>query len=739
MALDITKFIGRFIDEAREQISHMDDGFKALESGQSNNELINSLFRAAHTLKGSSRMLKLLPISDTAHSMEDVLSALRDQSITLDDSLVGVLYQALDSLSDLTEHLAEHRDPHALPPANQALCAQLQALAQGQADAAPADSAAAPAQETPTPNPASTPAAQTAAPLLTESPQSAEPPATERAEPVLRSADSVRLKLDNLDQLVKLMSEITISHAGLRELVHAGQQLRDTWQQQPSDPELANALFERYEHMYFKLRDIVGAQESLIYSVHEQSLGLRMLPLSQVFDPARKLVRDLARELDKSVDMQVTGDHIELDRQLIEQITEPIQHVLRNALDHGMETPEQRLAAGKPAKGLMHISAQQDGGWVVLDITDDGAGINLDKVREKILRQQLLTADELANKSEHELNHLVFLPGFSTSSIITELSGRGVGLDVVKRCVDELHGQVAVYSQAGKGTTFRFRLPTSLAMMRVLLVEVAGHYVGVTAQYVVELTRIQPDSIIKIAERNVFVMRNEFVPIFDLGQLLKLPERRQSQRADDAARPLLLLIVRVQQEKIALQINRLVDERDLVIKQLPAHLAGNPMIAGMVNHGYQTLVSLINVPHVLALAQHSRDKSAQQSHQPAARQHILVVDDSLNTREIEKDMLEAWGYQVTLAEDGQEGLNKARAGDFDAVLTDVEMPIMDGFTLTSHLRQEERYKNCPIIIITSREKESDRRRGIEVGADAYIVKGSFDQNNLIDTLRLLLG
>ncbi|MFB1011659.1 MAG: chemotaxis protein CheV, partial [Thiopseudomonas sp.] len=235
----------------------------------------------------------------------------------------------------------------------------------------------------------------------------------------------------------------------------------------------------------------------------------------------------------------------------------------------------------------------------------------------------------------------------------------------------------------------------------------------------------------------VFVLRNEFVPIFDPSQLLQLPIRHTGIQPEHS-RQQLMLVLQVQHEKIALRIDRMVDERDLVIKPMPVHLARQPLVAGIVNHGYRQLVSLLHAPQLFELAQRSRGKTADSS-PPGIRQHILVVDDSLNTREIEKDLLEAWGYQVTLAEDGQDGLIKARAGEFDAVLTDVEMPVMDGFTLTSHLRQDERYKHTPIIIITSREKDSDRRRGIEVGADAYIVKGSFDQNSLIDTLRVLLG
>jgi len=711
MALDITKFLNRFIDEARDLLGYLGEGVKSLEQGQRDAELINSLFRSAHTIKGSSRMLKLQPIADTAHSLEEVLSALREQKIVVNPPIIDALYQAVDSLTDRVEHLASTKDPESLPPAPQALCDELLALANGAEVAAQPTQAAPPAHETSEPS------------VPTNKPQ-----------PALASSDSVRLRLESLESLSKLISEVTASHAGLRELVRDAQGLKSNWESAQD----AVQSKQRFDSLFNNLKEIVGSQEALIYSLHDQALNLRMLPLRQVFEPAAKHIREVGRVLGKQVTSQISGEEIELDRSIIEQLSEPMVHLLRNAIDHGIEEPATRLDKGKPAAGLVKLSAWQDGGWVVIELSDDGAGLSLDRIRQKLAQQNALSAEELASMGEQELINQVFQPGFTTTSIITEMSGRGVGLDVVKRkVVNDLQGLLEVRSQEGLGTSFTLRLPVSLAMLRVLLVESAGHMFGFSAQYIVELTRVAPEQILEVADRNVFVLRNEFVPIFELQQLIGLPEVAKVQV--QKAKNMLLLVVRVQHEKIALVIDRLVDEHDLIINTLPKHLAHNPLVSGMVNHGYQQLVSLIHVPRLLELARKKHQKTGEAAIKSVTQQHLLVVDDSLNTREIEKDVLEAWGYQVTLAEDGLDGLNKARNGDFDAIITDVEMPFMDGFTLTSHLREHERYKNRPIIIITSREKDSDRRRGIEVGADAYIVKGSFDQNNLVDTLRALLG
>ena len=706
MKLDISKFLNRFIDEARDLLRQLSAGIKYLEQGQNDPELVNGLFRAVHTLKGSSRMLNLLPITETAHSLEELLSVLREHKLDFSQEVVDVLYQATDSLTAQVEQLAATRSVESLPEKPAALCARLLALAGKPADMP--ETAEQPSQE-------------------------AENDAGNARDFILQSPDTVRLRLDNLSRLSKLISEVTASHAGLREVVRDARKIGADWDALAKNGKSR----QEFETLLARLKEIEGAQQSLVYSLHDQALSLRMLPLRQVFEPVARHVREIGRILNKRVTSQISGDDIELDRHIIEQLSEPLVHLLRNAIDHGIEDPAVRRERGKPPAGQIRLSARQDGGWVVIELSDDGAGLSLQKIRHK-LQQQGLSAEEIGALSEHELTNQIFTPGFSTSGMITELSGRGVGLDVVKRkVVSDLHGLIEVRSQEGQGTTLSLRLPLSLAMLRVLLVEAEGHVLGFNAQYVVELTRVAADKVLVVAERNVFVLRNEFVPIFRLDRLVELPQ--QVGRQEPAGEDLLVLVLQAQHEKMALVINDLIDEQDLIINPLPKHLADNSLIAGMVSHGYRNLVSLIHVPHLLNLARRQYQRTADSVLKPATRQHLLVVDDSLNTREIEKDVLEAWGYQVTLAEDGMDALSKARNGDFHAIITDVEMPFMDGFTLTSHLREHERYKNRPIIIITSREKDSDRRRGIEVGADAYIVKGSFDQNSLVDTLRALLG
>jgi two-component system chemotaxis sensor kinase CheA len=510
------------------------------------------------------------------------------------------------------------------------------------------------------------------------------------SEVKLKAPDTVRVKMNKLDELIKLMGEVVSSHARSR------QRLIDirAIERIDFDPAKAGegdwkALKADLHRFTLALRDDVLAQELLMDELHSKALIMRMLPLAIVFDPVGRMVRELANSVGKDVECIVSGSEIELDRQMIDKLSDPVVHLLRNAVDHGVEAPAARQAAGKPARGRITLSARQDGGWVVIEISDDGGGIPVEAIREKAVRKGFLAEEKAAALSEQEVVDLIFLPGFSTSPIITDISGRGVGMDVVKRSVvDDLQGMVSVDSRPGAGTTFALRLPLSLAVMRVLLVEVGGIPFGFTAQYVAELLRVPQGELMNIAERRAVVIRNEFVPIVSLEDLLRIPPHYVRKSACEKNREgLLLLVVRVRNEKLALVVDDLLDERDMVIKPLPEHMRRLTMVSGMVTTGKNELVNILHVPMLLEMARSARGEKVQGQAEAApsaggGQLRILVVDDSLNTREIEKDVLEAHGYLVTLAEDGLDGLRKAQSGKFDAVLTDVEMPNMDGFTLT---------------------------------------------------------
>ncbi|MBK1646641.1 hybrid sensor histidine kinase/response regulator [Thiocapsa imhoffii] len=757
MALDLSKFINRFVDEAREHLARLEDGLGALATApDGGRQGIDALFRSAHTIKGSARMLKLASIAETAHHLEDVLGALREGKIQPNPELSVLLMRAVDAISALVEQVSTSGGD--TDPPNQALCARLTRAAAGQLDDPDGD-----------PAPASEPAAAATVPTAATAPAPAVAPDRTRAErpsppdtqhdPAIRAPESVRVRMDKLDQVIKLMGELVSNQARLRHTLDQARALDAAaaafavkmGANAAADP---HALSRALHQFTLDLRDLTLTQERLIGELNDHALGLRMLPLSTVLDPLARVARELGRTLGKEVQCEVSGSEIELDRQIIDHLGEVLVHMMRNAIDHGIESAEARRGAGKPPIGRIHLAARQEGGAVLISVTDDGRGLERERILEKAIQKGLIEPGAIHQVTDEQVADLIFQPGFSTSAILTEVSGRGVGMDVVKRTVtDDLQGSVVISSRAGAGTSITLKLPLSLAVMRILLLEAAGYTFGLTAPHVAELIRTPRSGTIQVAGRPAVVLRNELVPLIPLAELLDLPPSSTSlatvKPSSHQDETLLVVIIGVRQSKLGLVVDQLVDERDMVLKPLPAHLRGQGafggVVGGMVVTGTNSLVSLLQAPALLDAARRLRGeaiKAAVQDHSRATHQgehHILVVDDSLNTREIEKEVLEASGYRVTLAEDGLDGWQKAVGGRFDAILTDVEMPGLDGFSLTAKLRDHEKYHATPIIIVTSRQTQEDKQRGIQVGADAYIVKGDFDQTNLVDTLRNLLG
>ncbi|NGZ06471.1 MAG: response regulator [Magnetococcales bacterium] len=718
MAIDLKKFIGRFVEEARDHIRQIHQGLESMNGEDS--AQVHAIFRSAHTIKGSSRMLKLTPITEIAHRVEEVMDGLRNSTLTLSAERITGLQTAIDAIAALVDRLAETPDGTLLPQADPTLLEELQQLA----IPTPVTSA-----------PPVAPAVATTRPVRTT-------PDDGLAAPRLKTEDTIRVRLEKLDELTKLMGELLSGHAHLRQRTME----LNTLEHRISALLLDHPLAMQLHHFSRTLREDVLDQESLMVALHDKTLLMRMLPLSLILEPAERLARGLARSIGKQAICHIQGAGIELDRRIIDKLSDPIIHLIRNAIDHGLELPEERTAVGKLPQGTLTLSARQDGGWVVIEVADDGKGIGLEAVRSKAVRMGLVPPDKAHTLGELETLELIFLPGFSTSTFVTDMSGRGVGMDVVRQTIsNDLRGTVTVATRPGSGTTFTLRLPLSLAMMRVLMVETAGVTFGFTSQYVAEMLRVPASARMTLAEREVIVVRNEFIPLLPLATLLELPSHDFASDADvhfpnRQTSGILAVILTSVHNKIAIIVDALLDEHDMVIHPLPPLLRKLPLVSGLVVTGNHELVSILHVPELFERARHLRagTRTAGTTTQlPPDR--VLVVDDSLNTREIEKELLESCGFQVTLAGDGLEGLRLAQENPFDAILTDVEMPGMDGFTLTERLRQNARYRDKPIIILTSRAKDEDKRRGMQVGADAYLVKGDFSQGNLVETLRSLLG
>ena len=754
MAFDHSKFLARFIEEAREHCCRISEGLLNLESAPGDAELLNGLFRSAHTIKGSSRMMKLAGVTELAHHMEDVLDAVRSGTVPLAPPVYDVLFRGLDAL---TRMLARMTEGESSPEAPGELCAELSqsaaALAGGTAPVAAvtavaataATAATAPVAVPATPSPAASPAVEGPPPL----------PGERRAVPrgsKDSTAEYLRINAAKLDDLIKLMGEIVSEHsryrrdiASLREIERGvARHLKAVSEQLGRAENGHEALAEVGAAMQLSLRQAVRAmhdaslmQDHLVADLQESSLKLRMQPLSTVFDPLRRTVRDLAHENGKDMEFVVDGGETELDRKIIDRIGDSLMHMIRNSLDHGLEGPEERVAAGKPAKGTIALSAYYDSGCVTISLSDDGRGLSVERIGEKALAKRLLDENQLAAMSRAEITNLIFLPGFSTSPIITDLSGRGVGMDVVRKSVvDELKGTIIIETKEGSGTTFLLRLPLNLAVFPLFLLSAGGKTCALPATSIVEMLSVQCGEIIQIVNKRAIRLREQIIPVEGLAAILGLS--CEAAREPAAAT---VVIIRDGEEKLGLLVDEIIGREEMVVKSLPVHMQGLRLVSGVTIGERDSIINVLHATEILTRAREIAEpgKRMQQSREQNDSSQVLIVDDSINTRELEQSLLEAYGYAVVTAEDGEDAWEKTRKTRFDLVITDVEMPRLDGFSLTERLRADADYRSIPVIIVTSREKDEDKKRGITVGANAYIIKGAFDQSNLLETVRSLIG
>lgn len=727
MALNIKLLSARFAEEAAKHCDLIEKELLALEAGGFSKEILDSVFRAAHTIKGAARMLKLTMVSEVAHRMEDVLELLRDGQISLSKELMDSLLKGVDTIRQLiTDVAAGNPLPELLPE----ICFQLEQLLDKRGE-------------------------QEKSPALSSSAGTEEHGMDEKKGSATLEQDFIQIRAEQLDELIQLMGEMVSYQYRKKQqtyIVNDIMRLSAASLELVSYPDDHN---EQAKYMRRELADTLAAMHSklgkiqdslrndavienlLITDLQERSLKIRMLPIATVFDKINRVVRDFARTTGKEVEFQIEGGDTELDRKIIEQLGDCLLHMIRNAVDHGIELPQNRVRAGKSPRGVIRLSAFYDSGGVTMILQDDGAGISLEHIKMTALKKGLLTEGAASKLTEMELLDLIFLPGFSTSPIITDISGRGVGMDVVRQTVTEkLKGAVRVQTRLGEGTTFLLKVPITLALSRMLIVSAANHTFAVPAYSVQEVIMAPASQVIDVVGKRALRVREQIIPLEELETILSCPQAVPRERKE-----LLIVLLASGAERLGLIVDAIISEADMVIKSLPSAVKHLTLISGFTIGNNDEIISVLGTSAIIKRVRENKvDIGRTRGVEPTKqRKTILVVDDSANTRDIVKSILVSYGYQVDLAEDGLVAIEKTSKKVYDAVITDVEMPNLDGFSLTSHLRQDERYRQIPVIIVTSREKEEDKRRGIQVGANAYIVKGAFDQNNLIETLQNVIG
>ncbi|MEO0455380.1 MAG: hybrid sensor histidine kinase/response regulator [Cyanobacteria bacterium P01_A01_bin.114] len=587
--------------------------------------------------------------------------------------------------------------------------------------------------------------------------------------------DTVRVESAKLDTLMTQAGELAVTKrriAHRRDAIDTMLAFWESWTQETSSasrlafehleqalaPDALAALQKFRQLNEGRLEKLGELLKQLHTNAHEDSaqldtlsndleagiLKLRQLPVSSLFSLFPRMVRDLAKQQGKQINLVIEGEDTQADKRILEEMKAPLTHLIRNAIDHGIEPPSERILAGKPPTATLTLKAYQRGTRIGIEVIDDGRGLNLESIQRTAVRRGLCTQTELTQMSAEQIQNLIFVPGFSTRSTITEISGRGVGLDVVRVNVERLKGSIEVRSNPGQGCTFQFTLNTSLATTSALILAVNQTPYAIPLEFVDRMMRVDRHDIFSLEGCPTVTCQGQPLSVALLRDLLDLPTSvaAQPQTLSLSDRPLYCVVLKVGSERLGLFVDDLLDQQDIVLKPHSQLLKRVRNIAGATILGTGEVCMVLSPSDLLKSARGKgpapKGPSQSIATAPKASPKVLLVEDSLPIRTLVQRILVGAGYRVTAAVDGLDGLDKLQGETFDAVVSDVEMPNLDGLGLTTQIRQHSKYETLPIILVTTLAKDEDQRRGAEAGANAYITKGDFDQSLLINTLRRLV-
>ncbi|WP_141294172.1 hybrid sensor histidine kinase/response regulator [Planktothrix agardhii] len=813
-----------FKTSSEEHLQNLDEGLLYLEKNPNDAAKIEELLREAHSLKGDAGMLGVKDVATLSHQIEHLLGGLKRQETTLTADLVDRISYGIDAIRQLvyaavTGEPCEINAFHSL------------AYLMGAKPETPTDAISAINREQGTGNseqdepegveppeepqaieepvidsvPVSPPDEMPIPVTTVAEPMNAPPPVTISRDSTYK-IETIRVPTRNLDGLMTQTGELTVTKIRIAHRLNEIEDLVSLWEEWSRDAfvnrfvvhDLENNLnryssekgtigqLQNYYHRSTERLEQLGSLINQLRNTFSEDIArldiisdeledgirtLRLLPLSTIFNLFPRMVRDLARQQRKEIELVISGGETRADKRILEEMKDPLMHILRNAIDHGIETPEERRKSGKPAIAKIELRGYQTATHVVLEVCDDGRGLDIEKIKQTALKRGICQPEELLGMTPQQIHSLIFAPGFTTRTVVTEVSGRGVGMDVVRTNVERLKGIIQVESSPRKGSVFRIQLGTTLATAHVLIVSVQGISYAIPVEFVQMTKLVQVNEIFAIEGRETIVFEDQPISVAQLADLLEIrwtssqfePESTISQESKsrfslspsliqknpssptmDVASP--CIILKVGEEKLGLFVDALVDEQDVVLKPQSQLLKRVRNVAGATILGTGEVCIILSPQDLIK----SIRKQAGVISSPSARSAlkvqdnssvkpvILLVEDSITTRTQEKRILEAAGYEVVTAVDGLDGFNKLGTRSFDAVVSDIQMPNLDGLSLVTKIRQNRDYSELPIILVTSLASDEDKRKGAEVGANAYITKASFNQEVLIETLKRLV-
>jgi len=765
-----------FLIESFELVEKLDEDLVELENSPEDLELLNGIFRVAHTVKGASSFLNFDVLTHLTHHMEDVLNKARHGELIITPDIMDVILESIDLMKAL---LTTIRDTSADGGIDVAACVvKLDKISGGDGEVnTPVAAAAAPVEDVtpvveeteddldydnmspddleaeierllqerqtedkakreakiaagesvvslepdepvaelepePTPEPVVTtpvPVTPTPPPVVKTQAPKEDAKAAAPAKKAATVEQTIRVDVKRLDHLMNLIGELVLAKNRLIKI--------------------NDDVEERYEGEEFleELNQVVSIVSLVTTDLQIAVMKTRMLPIGKVFNKFPRMIRDLTRELNKKMELKISGEETELDKSIVEEVGDPLVHIIRNSCDHGIEIPEVRAAAGKDETGTIKLKAYNEGNQIVIQIDDDGKGLDAEMLKAKSVEKGLITLSEADAMSDKEAFSLIFKPGFSTAATVTNVSGRGVGMDVVKTNIEKVNGIIDIESEVGVGTSMKLKIPLTLAIIQALLVGVQEEHYAIPLASVLETVRISKDEIYTVEGRSVMRLREEVLSLVHIGDIFEV------ERILDSNEHAYVVVLGLGTSKLGLIVDTLVGQEEIVIKSLGDYLKGIEGVAGATIRGDGGVTLIVDVIALMDIAKNVKSTVMVEStsnaqltleKSKASDYCIMIVDDSKTDRTIMRKALEPLGITLVEAADGQEALNILKAGDynFDAMLVDIEMPRMDGYTLATEIKKYNRYKNLPLIAVTSRTGKSDRMRGVESGMVEYITK-----------------
>jgi len=750
-----------FRAEAEHQTAILTSGLLELERGKTAPQQLEMLMRAAHSLKGAARIVNLQTAVRVAHAMEDCFSLAQQGKLEIRRREADSLFRGIDLLGQITKHTEASIGPWEADHAEE-LRQYFDALASlSQARERPASGLAEPEVAGPLAN-KDRPPDSLPAPAFPPSPDSYARAIATRAYGDPERV--VRLTTENLNRLLGLAGEAVVESRWLRPFADSLQRLnrhqaeladnlhdlrerlREEHLSEPAEYQLSELgrkaaecqrlLTDRIQELdAFERRSAFLSQRTYL-----EVLRMRMRPFGDSVRRFPRMVRDLARALDKEVRLEILGENTQVDRDILERLESPLAHLLRNAVDHGCEVRDQRLRAGKPPEGTIRVEARHSAGMLLVTVADDGAGVERERVRQAVVAKGLVSPEAAAGLTASELLDFLFLPGFTLKKEVTEISGRGVGLDVVRNMVRSVRGNLRASTQPGRGLRIQLQLPLTLSVLRALLVEVAGEPYAIPATRIARALKIRRDSLEFLEGRAHFRFGGQQVGLLTAHQVLDCGDPP----APGESVPVVVLGER--NARYGLAVDRFLGERELVVQPLDARLGkvrdisaaalmedGSPVLIVDVDDLIRSLETLVAEGPLTRIQRSSSELAAPKP------KRILAVDDSLPVRELVRQILTSHGYLVDVAVDGVQAWHALRTGRYDLVVTDVDMPRLGGLELATLIKQDPRLKSVPVMIVSYKGCEEDRLRGLDAGADYYLTKGGFNDETLAQAVLDLIG